>query len=468
MHTPIKMTLLTTALFVLVGWGAAPALANEAKDTAQTNGNDEWEILFDGTSTDAFRGWKMDEFPSDGYRIEPDGSLYAMDGSSDFLTRKKYTDFDLRWEWKLSKGANSGVMIHVAEVAHYPHDSGPEYQIIDDDRIHISSTGSLYGLVTPNDKAKINPAGEWNTSRILVHDSKVQHYLNGELVVEYVWGSEYIKEQINKSKFKSWKHFMKQETGHIGFQSHGNDLWFRNIKIKELPEPMPTAAADQGDVQLLKKIEAASDKLNTLKTRVRYTRLQGLTGDEQRRFGDFYYAAGDDKSPTRFAVMFDRLVIDERARPMKTWFIFDGNWLLERDHDDKTAVRRELVPKGAPPSNTLNMGKGQLPIPLKLKADEVLKQYKVEKLKDVPFGDQTLHHLKLTPRKGGKDATPMQLWFDSKTLLLQKIVTEEDGDEIEMLFPTPKLNPKIDDEVFDTALPKKEDGWQNQEVPIQN
>ena len=243
-------------------------------------------------------------------------------------------------------------------------------------------------------------------------------------------------------------------------------------KLPELPQadkkkPEAQPEADQAVFELLKKIEAASAKLTTLKTRVRYTRLQGLTGDEQRRFGDFYYIAGDDKTPTRFAVMFDRLVIDERARPMKTWFIFDGNWLLERDHDDKTAVRRELVPKGAPPSDTLNMGRGQLPIPLKLKADEVLKQYKVQKLKDVLFGDQTLHHLKLTPRKGDKDAAPLELWFDSKTLLLQKIVTEEDGDEIEMLFPTPKINPKIDDDVFDTALPKKEDGWQNQEVPIE-
>jgi hypothetical protein len=224
---------------------------------------------------------------------------------------------------------------------------------------------------------------------------------------------------------------------------------------------------DEDVRELLDRIEAASAKLNTLKTRVRYTRLQGLTGDEQRRFGDFYYVAGDEDKPTRFAVLFDRLVIDERARPMETWYVFDGNWLLERDHEDKTAVRRELVPKGAERSDMLSMGEGQLPIPLKLKADQVLKQYKVEKLKDVPFGDQTLHHLKLTPRKGGKDVTPVELWFDSKTLLLQKIVTEEDGDEIEMLFPTPKLNPEIKDEVFETELPDKKDGWQVQEVPIE-
>lgn len=224
--------------------------------------------------------------------------------------------------------------------------------------------------------------------------------------------------------------------------------------------------ADPKVVALLEKIESASAKLTTLKTRVRYTRLQGLTGDEQRRFGDFYYVAGDQNTPTRFAVLFDRLIIDERARPMKTWYVFDGRWLLERDHDDKTAVRRELVPKGAERSDMLNMGEGQMPIPLKLKADEVLKQYNVEQLKDEPFGEQTLHHLKLTPRNAGKNASPLELWFNSKTLLLQKIVTEEDGDEIEMLFPTPKLNPEIEAEVFDTKLPDKKEGWQVQEVPI--
>lgn len=232
-------------------------------------------------------------------------------------------------------------------------------------------------------------------------------------------------------------------------------------------EPKPQAEADEAVVKLLERIEAESAKLNTLKTRVRYTRLQGLTGDEQVRFGDFYYTAGDDESPTRFAMLFDRLKIDERLRPMQTWYIFDGNWLLERDHEDKTAVRRELVPKGAERSDMLNMGEGQMPIPLKLKADEVLKQYKVQKLKDEPLGDQTLHHLKLTPRQG-KDATPVDLWFDSKTLLLQKIVTDEDGDEIEILFPTPKLNPEIEEKTFDTELPDKKDGWQVQEVPIKS
>jgi len=233
MQHQIKITLLTTALLVLVGWAASSSFADQAKASKQT-GDDGWEILFDGTSTDALRGWKMDTFPTKGYRIEDDGSLHAFDGSQDFITRKKYTDFDLRWQWKLSKGANSGVMIRVAEIGGHPHETGPEYQIIDDNRIHKSSTASLYALVTPNEKAKIKPAGQWNTSRIVIQDKNVKHYLNGELVVEYKWASEDIKKRIAKSKFKNWKGFMQQDTGYIGFQSHGKDLWFRNIKIKDL------------------------------------------------------------------------------------------------------------------------------------------------------------------------------------------------------------------------------------------
>lgn len=228
-----KTVWLFTALLLLVGSMVTLSFADEA-DIEDPKAEDGWEVLFDGTSTDAFRGWKTDKFPSKGYRIEKDGSLHAIDGSRDFITRKQYTDFDLRWEWKLSKGANSGVMVRVAEQGGHPHDTGPEYQIIDDNRVHISSTGSLYGLIKPNDKAKINPAGQWNTSRIVIQKGEVSHYLNGERIVDYTWASDDIKQRISKSKFKNWKGFMQQDTGYIGFQSHGKDLWFRNIKIKDL------------------------------------------------------------------------------------------------------------------------------------------------------------------------------------------------------------------------------------------
>lgn len=237
----------------------------------------------------------------------------------------------------------------------------------------------------------------------------------------------------------------------------------------DTPQTPPTDQADKSEgTALLHRIEAASSDMRTLTARVRYTRLQTLTGDEQKRFGDFYYAAPDEKQPTRFAVIFDRLYVDGRTRPIQTWFIFDGRWLLERDHDDKQAVRRELVPKGAEKRDTLSLGDGQLPIPLKLKADEVLKSYKVTRLPDEPLGEQALYRLRLTPRKAGEDAPPMDLWFDSQSLLLHKLVTMEDADEIEMLFHEPKRDVEIKPSVFATQLPDAEKGWDAREVKLKD
>lgn len=235
MNRKTHHSLALCALLTLVGWSASLSFVEQEREDAPEPA-EQWEVLFDGTSTDALRDFNSDKFPEKGWTIQKDGSLYAQHGSKDLVTRKQYSDFDLRMEWKLSKGANSGIMYRVAQRGKHPHSTGPEYQIIDDDRIHLSSTGSLYALVKPNENAKINPAGEWNSSRIVFKDNNVQHYLNGELVVEYVWGSDEVKERLQKSKFRKWKGYMQEEVGFIGFQSHGKDLWLRNIKIKDLSE----------------------------------------------------------------------------------------------------------------------------------------------------------------------------------------------------------------------------------------
>ncbi|MGB0767961.1 MAG: 3-keto-disaccharide hydrolase [Phycisphaeraceae bacterium] len=235
-HPSIKLIALV-ALLALAGWGASRSIAEEpTEDPAEDSASDEdgWEILFDGSNTDALRDFRGDAFPEKGWSIQDDGSLYAKHGSRDIVTRKRYSDFDLRLEWKLSKGANSGILYRVAQRGHHPHDTGPEYQIIDDPRIHKYSTGSLYDMIAPNDKATINPAGEWNNSRLVIQDNLVKHYLNDELVVEYVWGSDEIKAKLSKSKFRNWKGYMQEDAGYIGFQSHGNDLWLRDIRIKDL------------------------------------------------------------------------------------------------------------------------------------------------------------------------------------------------------------------------------------------
>ena len=203
-----------------------------------------FEVLFDGTSTDAFRGWKLDGFPEKGWVIE-EGALrkVAQAGGGDILTKKQYDSFDLRWEWKVAEAANSGVMYHVAEANDLgaTYFTGPEYQILDDSKHPDgqnpkTSSAALYGLIACNEQKKLMPVGEWNSSRLLVKGNHVEHWLNDKKVVEYELGSDELNKLIAASKFNSWKRFAKETTGHITFQDHGDDVWFRNIRIKPLSE----------------------------------------------------------------------------------------------------------------------------------------------------------------------------------------------------------------------------------------
>ena len=233
---------------------------------------------------------------------------------------------------------------------------------------------------------------------------------------------------------------------------------------------------------LLERIEHATAEMQTLRARIRYTRLQGLLGDEQQRFGNFFYAAADEPTtdeqsaghPTRFAVHLDGLVMDDVLRPIDQWFIYDGHWLLERNHSDKTATRRELRPADAEAEDALALDSNSIPIPLQLKKDEVLAEYHATRLDDESLGDWTLHHLRLTPKRDVADdnedaPAPLDLWFDSETLLLTKVVTTDGSDDIELLFAPTEMQPnaEIAPGTFDTALPDSNDGWSVQEVGLE-
>lgn len=200
---------------------------------------DGWTVLFDGKSTEHFRGYKMKTFPTNNWRVE-DGALHCLPkGGPDIVTVEKYENFDLEFEWKVSPGGNSGVMYRVAETQGAPYQTGPEYQVLDDARHGDgknpkTSSGSLYALMAPNSTKTLKPVGEWNTSRIVMNQNKVEHWLNGAKVVEYVWGSPEVKDLVSKSKFKAWPTFMGESTGHIDFQAHGQEVWYRNIRVKRL------------------------------------------------------------------------------------------------------------------------------------------------------------------------------------------------------------------------------------------
>jgi hypothetical protein len=200
----------------------------------------DWIALFDGKSTDALRGYKTNAFPDKVWKVE-DGALHAIPGRGgvDLVTKEKYRDFELELEWKVAAGGNSGVIYRLSEDVPGPAwHTGPEMQVFDDSRLEgkrsTHSAGALYDLIVPNESAKANPPGEWNRFRVVFKDNHVEHWLNGAKIVEYTWGSPEIQALITKSKFAKLEKFMKNEEGLVAFQHHGQEVWYRNIRIRRL------------------------------------------------------------------------------------------------------------------------------------------------------------------------------------------------------------------------------------------
>ena len=210
-----------------------------------------WKLLFDGKSTDGWIGAHKSTFPERGWKVEngaltvlPSGGGESTNGG-DIVTKEKYSAFDLSFEYKLTPGANSGVKYFVTLNEQSTGSAiGLEYQVLDDEKHPDAKMGrdgnrtlaSLYDLITA-DKPKrfLRPIGEWNKGRVVVHpDNKVEHYLNGIKVLEYVRGSEEFRKLVANSKYKDWENFGEAAEGHILLQDHGDLVSFRSIKIKEL------------------------------------------------------------------------------------------------------------------------------------------------------------------------------------------------------------------------------------------
>lgn len=206
--------------------------------TGWSGADSGWVHLFDGSDFSRLRGYNQPNFPADFWIID-DGALKTVPGRAvDLVTREEYEDFDLQFEWKLTPGGNSGVMYNASETSGPVWHTGPEYQLLDDDRHPdgrnvLTSAGALYGLKAPMGKT-LKPVGQYNTSRIVAKDGQVEHWLNGVKVVEYTWGSPEIAALIQRSKFKDLPAFMKKSSGLISFQHHGEEAWLRNIRIKRL------------------------------------------------------------------------------------------------------------------------------------------------------------------------------------------------------------------------------------------
>jgi hypothetical protein len=194
-----------------------------------------WQLLFDGKSLKGWRNFGKPDGPHKGWVAE-NGCLKLQPGSGggDIITVEEFTDFDLRWEWKVPARANNGVKYLASEGR--PKTPGPEYQMIDDtlETDAKRMTASLYDILPPAKNKPSKAMGQWNQSRILVRGNHVEHWLNGAKVLEFELGSAKLNAAIAKSKFKDVENFGKKISGHILLTDHHDEAWYRNIKIRVL------------------------------------------------------------------------------------------------------------------------------------------------------------------------------------------------------------------------------------------
>lgn len=197
-----------------------------------------WILLFDGKNPERYwRGYGRPDFPSGWQAIG--GCLVRVAPAGDIITRFPVRNFELRLEWRISEGGNSGIFYRVIEQPGRPaYYSGPEMQILDDlahpDGLNpLTSAGSNYGLYAPS-RNVLRPVGQFNSVRIRVVDNHVEHWLNGVLVVSYELHSEDWKRRVAASKFAAWPEYGQAESGFIALQDHGDMVWFRNIKLLPL------------------------------------------------------------------------------------------------------------------------------------------------------------------------------------------------------------------------------------------
>ena len=252
----MKKTVLL-ALILACSWGCKETKQKEqkeattedmAEDHSITDRQDDWTVLFDGSSFDGWKGYLQDGVP-DTWKLEDGAMVFyppenrAEGESYNIVTEQSFTDFVLSLEWRISKSGNSGIFWGIREDAEYnqPYETGPEIQVLDNQghpdakNGTTHQAGSLYDMVAPSSDVT-NPPGEWNTCVITVNhkENKGNVVLNGEEIVSFPVGNDEWNAMVSKSKFADWKGFGKYQTGKIGLQDHHDIVAYRNIKIKQL------------------------------------------------------------------------------------------------------------------------------------------------------------------------------------------------------------------------------------------
>ena len=228
---------------------AAPEVTTIPNTLSAQEKAEGWKLLWDGKTTEGWRGAKLDRFPDKGWTIK-DGVLIVQKGNGgestnggDIVTTRTYKNFILKVDFKITEGANSGVKYFVDPNMNKGEGSaiGCEFQILDDVKHPDAKLGvrgnrklgSLYDLIpAPEDKGFRK--GEFNTAMIVVKDNHVEHWLNGKKLLEYERNNQMWQALVNYSKYRNWPNFGNAVEGNILLQDHGDEVWFRNIKIKEL------------------------------------------------------------------------------------------------------------------------------------------------------------------------------------------------------------------------------------------
>ena len=220
-----------------------------ANTISERERQDGWELLWDGKTTDGWRGARLDHFPEKGWvmddgilKVKSSGGAESAFGG-DIVTRKKYKDFIVKVDFKITEGANSGIKYFVDPDLNTGEGSaiGCEFQILDDinhpdAKMGVEGNrklGALYDIIPAPDNKPFR-RGFFNTAMIVVKGNHVEHWLNGVKIVEYERNTQMWNALVNFSKYKDWPNFGNAETGHILLQDHGDEVWFQNVKIKEL------------------------------------------------------------------------------------------------------------------------------------------------------------------------------------------------------------------------------------------
>jgi hypothetical protein len=237
MMRPFAVLALVTAAacHVNVNVGDSDSAINTLSKSEQNSG---WKLLFNGKDLTGWRNYKS-QTAGPGWKVIDGVLTRAADSAGDIVTVDKYRNFELALDWRISEGGNSGVLYRGTEDNDYIWQSAPEMQILDNDRHsdgkrEETSAGSVFD-VYPVAHRFVHPAGQWNSVRIVANGNHIEHWMNGQKVVDYTINSDDWKAKVAASKWKSTPTYGQSPEGYIGLQDHGDKVEFRNIRIRVLP-----------------------------------------------------------------------------------------------------------------------------------------------------------------------------------------------------------------------------------------